>query len=233
MNVKRFILIGGVLVLIVVGLMLSKHRATQDEPPQKPAIPVAAIQPQAAKSNGVESVVEVSQFPDDPRTEVQLLYKLAKAADFYDFNPEIIYHKNNDRPRMIDLGTPTHGATITRGLVDRAYSYYAGSDTRRKPEAANDWYQCTGKWSKEEAIAKTFKILERLGETSVLAKLYEGRGECESVEFSVLKPDGEQIKVTPFYNVALFDKSGRRIVRVEYRMGTNGLAGLTDWHYWP
>lgn len=173
------------------------------------------------------------QLPVDPRPEVQLLYKMAMAANLYDFNPQIVGIRTNAKPKLIDVGTPTHGACLAGGRLERLYSYYNGSDTRRKPEAANQWYRCTGKWSEVAAITETLEILRRLGDSEALAAIVGGRQKCEAYPLRVTTPDGNQMEVTPFYKVELSDKNGRTVVQAEFRMGTNGPAGLTDWYCWP
>lgn len=197
--------------------------------PGRPASPLANEQA-AVQSPAVTRKV---QLPDDPRPEVQLLYRMAVAANLYNFSPEIVGIRTNTKPKIIDIGTPTHGACIAGGRLERLYSYYDGSDTRRKPEGANDWYHCTGKWSEQAAIIETLEILRRLNDTEALNAIAGGGQKCEAYPLRIATPEGKQVEVIPFYRVELSNVNGRNVVQAEFRIGTNGPVGLTDWYCWP
>jgi hypothetical protein len=107
----------------------------------------------------------------------------------------------------------------------------APMDTNRT--ASRLFYQCTGKWTKEAAIAETIGILERLGDRQKLDMIKGGTHEVDMDSLTVRAPDGNQIEVTPFYTVHLKDAGGDDRVRAQFRMGTNGPAGLVDWWNWP
>ncbi len=216
------LLAAGVALLLRQGKMDSLRSPSRQQPASaiNPTPPAAALR------------LPPRSFPDDPRPEAQLFYRLAAAANFYNFDPLISYQLTNERPKSLDLGTSSQQASIMGGKIDLAYSYYDGSDTRRKPEAARQWYTCTGKWTEAEAVTETLEILKRLNDTTTLSEL-SGRHEYEAVELEVPTPRGEKVKVTPFHRVTLFDTNGTPRVDAEFRMGTNGTVGVTRWHCWP
>ena len=71
-------------------------------------------------------------------------------------------------------------------------------------------------------------------QTALLAELLEAKKhDYENEKMRVKTPAGDTVTVTPFPTVRLYDKTGRVRVKAEYRMGTNGPAGLTRWFYMP
>jgi hypothetical protein len=72
-----------------------------------------------------------------------------------------------------------------------------------------------------------------LGQSDALAQVTNGTHEYEAVEFDLRSPDGKIVKAAPFRKVTLNNPSGRMVVEAEFRMGTNGPAGVTSWYCWP
>ncbi len=173
-------------------------------------------------------------FPLDERPEVQVLYAFAQKANLYNFDPQVVHHWTNQRPSMIVLETPTHFVGEMGGKIHKINSFYDGSDERARPEVKNQWYQCAGKWTEEEAVGETFDILRRTGETALLAELLEAnKYRYDNEKMRVKTPSGDTVTVTPFLRVSLYDKRGVMRVQAEYRMGTNGPVGLTMWFCLP
>ncbi len=234
MKSPQFFRVSVILCCFAVGMtllvLLWQQPQKREQPPHGRPTGVLTNEEAAGQSTAETRKL---QLPDDPRPEVQLLYRMAVAANLYNFNPEILGIRTNTKPKTIDVGTPTHGACIAGGRLERLYSYYDGSDTRRKPEAANDWYQSTGKWSEQAAIIETLEILRRLNDTEALDAISGGGQKCEAHSLRVTARDGKQVEVTPFYRVELSNVNGRNVVQAEFRIGTNGPVGLTDWYCWP
>lgn len=226
MNARRFIfpfvvtLLGAAILLLF--LRNSPQRESQNDSKK------------TAKKILTAPIHNTAKFPPDNRSEVQTLYQFAKVANLYNFDPKIIAFLTNDNPSLIDIGTPTHGVSFfgrgkIRGKLHLVASNYDGSDDRAKPDVAKQWYQCTGTWTEVEAVAATYEILLKMGETNLVNELKGfNEHEFENYEYNVETPDGRKITVTPFPRVTLY-KGGNVSVRAEFRMGTNGPVGLTRW----
>lgn len=106
---------------------------------------------------------------------------------------------------------------------------YDGSDTRRKPEAANEWYLSTGQWTKEEAVAESLRLAQAIGhQTNRVA-----RHEVVAVPLTLKNPAGATVKTTPFYKVDLYTSDDSRLLGVEYRVGSKPPGRVTRWFNWP
>ena len=168
-------------------------------------------------------------LPKDDRPEVKTLYNFANEISLYNFNPEIIVCQTNQKFREMEVATPTHSAEIVRGFVFSLHSHYDSSDTRGHTNAMKEWYKCTGTWPEKDAVRETLDLLRRLGRTGVADVLAGGPHEFEAEPIRVPTPDGRMVKVTPFATIHFHE--GNNVLQAEYRMGSNGPAGLTRWFY--
>lgn len=126
-------------------------------------------------------------------------------------------------------GTHINPSLPSGPLFNKLASLYEGTDTRRKPEAMNDWYRSTGKWSESEAIGQTLRLAQALGhQTNRVA-----RTEVVAVPMHVKDPSGAEVVVTPFYKVDLYTTDDSRLLGVEYRVGTEPPGKVTEWFNWP
>lgn len=143
---------------------------------------------------------------------------------------DVVYFTNSHKTHMI-VQTKTHIATFFDYKLNQLLATYDSSnpvaEPERKREAQRQWYQATAKWSREEALAETQRIMQALGIGGV-------QWESTNVEpftLAVKNPQGEQITVTPFYTVKL--DAPHNTLRAEFRMGESGPGRLTDWFAWP
>ena len=164
----------------------------------------------------------------------QLLKQFSQAARIYNFQPEVIGHREEKHPKRRDwwaviIQTPSHAAQVINGRLVSINSLYDGSDTRRKPEAVNEWYKATAKWTKEEAIQETLSILGRLGDATTLNDVAQGSQEFRADLITARTPDGNMVQVAPFPTIWLRDSEGVGRVEAEFRMGPTGVLGITKW----
>lgn len=127
------------------------------------------------------------------------------------------------------LATKTHLAEIDRHNHLRFFiSNFDHSNPVAEPEAKRDamkkWYQATGKWSGEEALAESYRIIERLGISLTVA-----RYEIEAPKLAMKNSQGERVEVTPFYKVKLFNAKDSMVIDAEFRVGESGPGRLTMW----
>lgn len=187
----------------------------------------------AEKAGGHERPVPKPAEQDD-RPAVQRLYAAAEALRLYNFDPHIIGYRTETSPYRKDwlyevVTTRTHVAQFINDRLIAVNSLYDGSDTRRKPEARNEWYQATATWSEDEAVKETLGILQRLGATNALAEVQGGRHDFQAAPMRVNTPHGETMHVIPFPTVRLYDTNGSLRVLAEFRMGPTGVLGVTEW----
>lgn len=220
----------GLLVLIagICALILWFGRG-QNDGQVRLAADISMPTPALVSQTTVDLLPATNSSSTDDRPEVQALYRFANAAKIFNFNPEIIACQTNQKMRLMELATPTHDVEIVRGFTWFLASREDGSDTRANPAAVKDWYQCTGTWNEKAAVEETLAILKRLGREEIAGRLAEGSYEYEADSVRVLTPDGESVEVTPFAKIKL--KSDSIVLHAQYRMGTNGPAGLTRWFY--
>lgn len=178
------------------------------------------------------------QLREDTRPEVRLFAELAAVANFHNLDTHVVEFEaktNRYGAVRVTFSTPTHIVDVAGGKVMKAASgmdsVTAHMDTNHI--AMKSWYQCTGTWTKEAAIRETVGILERLGDQKKLEMIKNGKHEARAEELNVRDPNGQSVQVTPFYTVSLLDEKGDRVVGAQFRMGSNGPAGLVDWWNWP
>jgi len=93
-----------------------------------------------------------------------------------------------------------------------------------KEEARKTWYKATAKWTEQEALAETHRILEKLG-----IRFEVAASEVKPITTEVQTPTGERVTVTPFWTVDLLDTAGNRVIMAEFRMGESGPGRITEW----
>jgi hypothetical protein len=93
-----------------------------------------------------------------------------------------------------------------------------------KAEAVKTWYKATAKWTEQEALAETHRILEKLG-----IRFEVAASEVTPITTKVQTPTGERVTVTPFWTVKLSDTAGNRRIMAEFRMGESGPGRITEW----
>lgn len=139
---------------------------------------------------------------------------------------DVTYFTNTHKTSMM-LQTKTHLATFfDYGLQEFLATYDMSNpvtDAQGKAEAMRKWYQATAKWSEEEALAETHRILASLGIHGEWTNQ-----KAEPFTLTVKNEQGESVRVTPFYAVTLESENG--MVRAEFRMGQSGPGRLTEWY---
>lgn len=93
-----------------------------------------------------------------------------------------------------------------------------------KAEAKRKWYLATAPWTEKEALAETYRILEKLR-----IRFQVGGEKVIPFTVEVITPTGERVTVTPFYTVELSDATGSTVLIAEFRMGQSGPGRLTEW----
>jgi hypothetical protein len=233
-----------VALLLIVGVMavlLTVRRRQQPSTTQgvTPA-PVAVVPgaPLTVTSEPSGAANRYRALRDDPRPAVRKFAEFAAVANLYDLDPQIVGYiaQTNQHGRVsVVFDTPTHTVSVKSDRMDLVRHGTASTVAHmdRNHMAIRQWYQCTGTWSEEAALKETIAILERLGDAEALAQIQGGKHEVVAPRSTVRDPNGNQVQVTPFYRVRLKNEKGRDVIRAEYRMGSNGPAGLVDWWNWP
>lgn len=157
---------------------------------------------------------------------------LARAAKLFNFDSSVTGFRveTNRAGWHVVYNTPTHVVDVMRGRLNKLMALNDNSSPRDRA-AVKRWHECTARWSEADAVQETKAILTRLGETETLKDIATGRHEYQAVEITVGTPDGQKIKVAPFPTVRLYDANDVLRVKAEFRMGSNGMAGLTDWFH--
>lgn len=178
---------------------------------------------QQAGGSGTNSVLDES---------ISKAAALSRAAKLFNFDPSVTGFRaeTNRAGWHVVYNTPTHVVDVMRGRLNKLMALSDNSSPRER-EAIKRWHECTARWSEADAVQETKAILTRLGETGTLKDIASGRHEYQAVEITVSTPDGQKIKVAPFPTVRLYDANDVLRVKAEFRMGSNGVAGLTDWFH--
>ncbi|MDH7502105.1 MAG: hypothetical protein QHJ82_05235 [Verrucomicrobiota bacterium] len=139
---------------------------------------------------------------------------------------DVTYFTNAFKTDMT-LETKTHLVTFFDYRVTHFLATYDMSnpvtDAEGQAEARRKWYQATARWSEQEALAETHRILASLGIHGEWTNQ-----KAEPFTLTVKNPQGERVRVTPFYTVTLESENG--MVRAEFRMGQSGPGRLTEWY---
>jgi hypothetical protein len=145
---------------------------------------------------------------------------------------EEVTYVNMDRDRLL-LETKTHLAEFfTRNRsAPKLRHFIASQDTSNpvtrpegKEEARSTWYKATAKWTEQEALAETQRIMEKLG-----IRFEVGSSRVTPLTIEVPTPTGGRVTVTPFWTVDLMDTAGSLRIIAEFRMGESGPGRLTEW----
>jgi hypothetical protein len=141
---------------------------------------------------------------------------------------------NLDRDRLLMETKPHLADFFTRGRVRAAPKlrhFIASQDMSNpvakpegKEEARKTWYKATAKWTQQEALAETHRILEKLA-----IRFDVGASKVTPFTIEVPTPTGERVTVTPFWTVDLMDRAGDLKIIAEFRMGESGPGRLTEW----
>jgi hypothetical protein len=228
---KKLFIVVAFMVLICGVVFVSSPRSKKESP-------AAADKGSVVTNILTNQSVVVTNWPDDPRPEVQEVYQFARIARPYDFDPHIVYYdKDKTLRNTMDVITKTHSSEVdTRShRIRYQYSYHDDSSAPFREvdldpaEMRKSWADSVGTWNKQEMIDETIRILRELGYTEYLAIAQTGKFEFKVHEYMVKTPDGQQTAIHPFATVTILDAHGPRVT-AEYRMGTNGKpAGLTHW----
>jgi hypothetical protein len=145
---------------------------------------------------------------------------------------EEVTYVNMDRDRLL-LETKTHLAEFfTRNRSAPKLRHFLASQDMSNPvtrpegkeEARSTWYKATAKWTEQEALAETQRIMEKLG-----IRFEVGSSKVTPLTIEVPTPTGERVTVTPFWTVDLLDTAGSLRIIAEFRMGESGPGRLTEW----
>ena len=184
---------------------------------------------------------EPTNWPTDPRPEVQAIYAFAQAAKPYKFDPQVNATKVSASARdvgffdtathMIDVDKQTHRLIKFASKLDRLGSQVVYTD------ADTDWSEATGQWNQQQMIDETLRIVRELGPTytDTLQAVSHGRSTFKAHWWNVKTAGGEMKTIYPFATVKLFgpDTSGNPNepprVTAQFRMGATGPVGLVDW----
>jgi hypothetical protein len=236
MNRRSGYVLVGVVVLVVV-LILTLRR--------KPPAPVAETASNRDRSRkvpivftgvvsqaGETSVNNPVQVPAALISEANKFIMLTKpyGLDSPISSQNVIYFTNHAKSRTM-LETKSHIIEFTGNKLHNFLAKLDSSNPVAKPEqkqqARSKWYEATGKWTNDEALAETQKIMQTLGIGGV-------QWESTNVEpftIDVRNPDGKPVNVTPFYRVIL--RAPHNTLTAEFRMGQSGPGRLTEWYVWP
>jgi hypothetical protein len=149
----------------------------------------------------------------------------------------------------VEVRSTTHRATFGAGpisaegkhtnpflpdgaLLNLFASLELGSDTRRNQDAVNSWYQSTGVWSEQEAVAETFRLMEQMGIPTNHAVAHR----FKATPITVKNPAGEPVRVTPFYMVQMSkvaNDDSSSFLNVEFRIDDKPPGKVTRWFSWP
>ena len=194
--------------------------------------------------NGLASATAINntnELPAHLHQKLQGAYDIVRAANVYQFDPEVRRYKEENSRLPLSRGgedycvrfeTPSHLVGFNERGMKVVAPLWDGSEPRLDEYRTNRsiFYQATGPWTQGALIQETIAILQRLGDTNML-KAVEGSRRRIRVEPLVVKnPEGAAVRVTPFVTVLLYDRLTTNQVRVsiEYRIGPTGVLGVTE-----
>lgn len=224
-RLKYVLLVCGILVIAV---FLSFRKFSK---PESEAVHVAAnLELETslnALTNAEIALVDTNQFRSALISEFNRFVILAApyALEKPITPADVVSVMTNNFGNGYLLGTETHFAEIDkRGALRFFMSNEHSSYSRKNPDERKNWYRATAKWTKKEALAETYRILERLG-----IHLAVSKEEAEPFEIAVKNPDSERVNVTPFYTVKLYNTNNSMVIEAEFRLGESGPGRLTRW----
>lgn len=234
---------GAVLAIVILGILLAVVVfQNQGKRQRKEGVVAAPVQADRAPLPAPVSVTNTSLINTPTRgrafVEFNRFVKLVKpfGLDGPIEESDITFAKEEPKGRLM-LETRTHladfvpregrsGPVIHHFLATQDMSNPVASPEGKR-EARSKWYQATAKWTADEALAETQRIMQILGIGGV---------EWQSTNvvpftIDVKNTDGESVTVTPFYTVTL--QAPHNTLRAEFRMGSAGPGRLTEWFVWP
>jgi len=243
----RFVALA-VTVLVLMVVMLFRRNSTSERSPE-PTNDAAARELQRAKVRTVWTNI-VGPLATNRTTNATLLNTPLARRAFEEWNrflslvqpfgtdgpikEEAVTYVNSEHGRYL-MQTKSHLAEFfARGRVRSAPKlrhFLATQDMSNpvalpeaKEEARKTWYEATAKWTEQEALAETHRILEKLG-----IRFEVGASAATPVITEVRTPTGERVTVTPFWKVELSDIAGNLRIMAEFRMGESGPGRITEW----
>jgi len=223
----RYAISAGALIFVVLVLLLRKN-AIQSEAPNLASTGLSnATQ---LKSDGAALFQQENNRPYVPLALITELNKFISGAKPYGLDKPIqlgeITGVTNYPKSNIVFETRTHlaeffGTKLRTFLATHDMSNPV-TDPQGMAEAMRKWYQATARWSEQEALGETHRIL---GELGIRAEWTNHDVRADPI--TVKNPQGESVRVTPFYRVTLEGPSGT--VTAEFRMGQSGPGRLTEW----
>jgi len=229
---KRKAVIAVGLALVALLVWLRRSGTERPEPPRAKVSWAGEARTNVPPAPMSEPETNRVSVPPVFLVELNRFITAAKPYGLEQIKPEDVIAAGEDRGRFM-VETKTHIAEFfTKGLaVPRLHHFIAVRDASNpvaipegKRDAMRQWYQATGKWSGEEALAETYRIMEELG-----IQLAVSRHEVDAQELRMKNPQGETVPVTPFYKVELFNTNGNMSIQAEFRVGEAGPGRLTMW----
>ena len=168
-----------------------------------------------------------AQMPAELLSEVTRFIAIAQPFGLdRPIKPEDIIGSTNYPKNQVVFETKTHtleffGKRLHHFLANLDMSNPVGDD-HALHNGMKTWYQATAKWTEQEALAETLRILQQLGIQATWEKQ-----EAKPFPITVKNPQGESVDVIPFYKVTL--EGPRGTVMAEFRMGQSGPGRLTEW----
>jgi hypothetical protein len=224
-----------VVALAIVAVLLFLRRPAGERP--QPTNDKALSTTREARSNSVplsvnETATNSVSVPPVILSEINRFITAANPHGVEQIKLGDVLGVSDDGRRFM-LETKTHLAEFfTKGLVvPRLHHFIAMQDASNpvaKPEGKRDamrqWYKATGQWSNEEALAETYRIMERLG-----IQFNATRYEVDAPKLGVKDPQGRNVEVTPFYMVKLYNANDTMVLDAEFRVSEAGPGRLTMW----
>ncbi len=238
----RFVALA-VTVLVLMVVMLFRRSPTSERSPESTnrdpaarALQRARVLAAASNLHNLHSITNKSliTMPVSRRAceEWNRFARLVQPFGMNGLEEEDVTYVNMDRDRLL-LETKTHLAEFfTRGRPTPKLRHFLASQDMSNPvakpegkeEARKTWYKATAKWTEQEALAETHRILEKLG-----IRFEVGASKVTPFTIEVPTPTGERVTVTPFWTVDLMDTAGDLRIIAEFRMGESGPGRLTEW----
>jgi hypothetical protein len=233
---RRFVYVFLAMAVLAVVLVLALRRqpaepisetASNREPRRKTPIVFTGSMSQAAATNR-----ENLEVPDALISEANKFITLTKpyGLDRPIRSEDVIYVTNRGKSQTM-FETKTHIVEFTGSKMHNFLATLDSSNPVAKPqekqEARNKWYQATGAWTTDEALAETQRIMQTLG----LGGVQWESTNVEPFTLQLRNPQGEQVTVTPFYRVTL--RAPHNTLTAEFRMGQSGPGRITEWYVWP
>jgi hypothetical protein len=214
-----------VAVAIVVWLVFKRSPTTPQVTLTNAAAglePTNALPPSTSETNSAPV-----KMPAELLSEVNRFIAVARPFGVdQPIKSEDIIGSTNYPKNQVVFETKTHtleffGKRLHHFLANLDMSNPVGDDDALR-NGMKTLYQATAKWTEQEALAETLRILQQLGIEATWEKQ-----EAKPFPITVKNPQGEKVDVIPFYKVTLEGPQGT--VMAEFRMGQSGPGRLTEW----